>query len=628
MDPGPSELEERCRRFLEGRGDAVAPLLRCMGNDGDARAGTGAWAALIASRIFFLKGNLSLAKSYLRLASALSGSAGDETLRLGLLVNKALIVKARGKPREAARLLRAVVDRALRNNETFVAAKGASNLALCMARCGEAEGAAPYLGLAERCYAALGYESGLILLDMTHALVEAKQGLFEEAVDRLYLILGRCAEERFARERLVGLLLLAELFTDRGDLAHAREALDKAASMKGALARFGRERLEWLCLENAYNRKSGNVEESRRFAETAERLRRRLGIPVAYAEAGRRGANASSAVRETAPRIMATRQEAGPSNEPVEEFITGGRGMLELLAGIERAAHLSLPILIEGESGTGKDLVARLVHRWSGRGREPFVAVNVAALPLELFESMAFGHARGAFTGAASRRDGLVAAAGRGTLFLDEIGELAPAAQGKLLRFIDRREYIPLGETRPRRFEARIVAATNRDLKADCASGRFRQDLYYRLAPLVFRIPPLRERREDIAHLARHLLGRMRTIHGLGPARLHEGVLAALARHTWPGNVRELESEILRAALKARGDEIRPCHLSPSLMMSFDAGSVAGAASLRAKRASLERSEIIEALRACGGNRSSAARRLGLKRTTLIGAMRRLDIDW
>ena len=628
MEPGLPKLEERCRRFLEGRGDAVAPLFRCMGSDGDARAGTGAWAALIVSRAFLLKGNIALSQSYLRLAAALPGAAGDETLRLGLLINKALILKTIGKPREAAKLLRAVVDRALRSNETFVAAKGASNLALCMARCGEAGGAAPYLGLAERCYSALGYESGLIRLSMTRALVEAKQGMFEEAVDRICLTLGQCAEERFARERVVGLLLLAELFTDKGDLAHAREALDKATSMKGALARFGRERLEWLCLESAYNRKSGDIEESHRFAEKAERLRRRLGIPIAYEEAGRPDAVATSAVRETAPQIAAMRQGAESSNEPVEEFITGDREMLELLAGIERAARLSLPILIEGESGTGKDLVARLVHRWSGRGREPFVAVNIAALPVELFESMAFGHARGAFTGATDSRAGLVAAAGRGTLFLDEIGELAPAAQAKLLRFIDRREYIPLGETRPRRFEARIVAATNRDLKADCASGRLRPDLYYRLAPLVFRIPPLRERREDIAHLARHLLGRMRAIHGLGPVRLHEGALAALSRHAWPGNVRELESEILRAALKARGDEIRPCHLSPALMLSFDAGAAAGAAGLRARRASLERSEIIDALRACGGNRSSAARRLGLKRTTLISAMRRLDIDW
>ena len=311
MDPGPPELEERCRRFLEGRGDAVAPLLRCMGERRGARAGTGAWAALIISRAFLLKGNIALSRSYLRLAAALPGAAGDETLRLGLLVNKALILKARGKPREAAKLLRAVVDRALRSNETFVAAKAASNLALCMARCGEAGGAAPYLGLAERCYAALGCESSLILLGMTRALVEAKQGMFEEAVDRICLTLGQCAEERFARERLVGLLLLAELFTDKGDLAHAREALDKAASMKGALARFGRERLEWLCLESAYNRKSGNIEESRRFAETAERLRRRLGIPIAYEEAGRPDAIAPSAVRETAPRIIAMRPCAG-----------------------------------------------------------------------------------------------------------------------------------------------------------------------------------------------------------------------------------------------------------------------------------------------------------------------------
>ena len=628
MDPGPPELEERCRRFLEGRGDAVAPLFRCLGSDGDARAGTGAWAALIASRIFFLKGNLPLAQLYLRLTLALPGSAGDKTLRLGLLVNKALILKARGKPREAAKLLRAVVDRALRSNEIFVAAKGASNLALCKARGDEAGDAAPYLGLAERCYSALGCESGLIRLSMTRSLVEAKQGMLEEAIDRVWLTLGRCAEERFARERVVGFLLLSEFFMDRGNLAHARETLDKVATMTEALARFGRERLEWLCLESTYNRMSGNVEESRRFAGEAERLRRRLGIPIAYEEPGRPDAAPSCAAREAAPRIAEMPRVVESPNEAVEEFITAHRGMLELLAEIERAAHLSLPILIEGESGTGKDLVARLVHRWSGRGREPFVAVNVAALPPELFESMAFGHARGAFTGAAASHAGLAAAAGRGTLFLDEIGELAPTAQVKLLRFIDRREYIPLGEARPRRFEARIVAATNRDLKSDCASGRLRPDLYYRLAPLVFRIPPLRERREDIELLSRHLLGRIRTIHGLGSMRLNEGALAALMRHMWPGNVRELESEILRAALRARGDEIRACHLSPSLIMGSGTGAAVEVVGLSAKRASLERSEIIEALGACGGNRSSAARRLGLRRTTLISAMRRLDIDW
>ena len=313
--------------------------------------------------------------------------------------------------------------------------------------------------------------------------------------------------------------------------------------------------------------------------------------------------------------------------------------MAGILDEIRRAAGLPFPLLIEGESGTGKDLVARLVHSWSGRGREPFVPVNAAALPADLFESMAFGHARGAFTGAVENRPGLAAAAGRGTLFLDEIGELSPAVQAKLLRLVDRREYIPLGETKPRRFEARIVAATNRDLKADCASGRLRPDLYYRLAPLVFRIPPLRERPADIALLARHFADRLRAIHGIGSAAMHESALAALSRHAWPGNARELESEILRGALAANGGAIRARHLSPAVMMSLARGdSPAGCASqagfsppagcdLAARVIALERGEILEALRACGDNRTNAARRLGLKRTTLLSAMRRLNIE-
>jgi DNA-binding NtrC family response regulator len=246
---------------------------------------------------------------------------------------------------------------------------------------------------------------------------------------------------------------------------------------------------------------------------------------------------------------------------------------------------------------------------------------------MELFESMAFGHARGAFTGAVDARAGFAAAAGRGTLFLDEIGELPPALQAKLLRLIDRREYIPLGETKPRRFEARIVAGTNRDLMADCASGRFRSDLYYRLAPLAFRIPPLRERPADVAHLARRFADRLRTLHGIGPAGLHESALAALARHPWPGNARELESEVLRGALAAKGSAIRACHLSPAIMMGPARGAPPHAADLAAKLAALERDGILDALRDCGGNRTHAARRLGMKRTTLLSAMRRHGIE-
>ena len=654
MLPGPPELEKRYRRFLEGKGDAVAPLLCFIGSDRDARAGSGAWAALIVSRIFLLKGNVPLAHSYLRLAAALSGTARrtdspgearDATLRLGILVNRALILKAHGRIREAAVLLRAVVDRALREGEIYVAAKAASNLALCMARGGgwrdgaaragltrggdtpdramredEANDASSYLGIAEKYYSAVGCESGLLRAGMTRALLDAKQGLVDEAIDRLCVVAGACAGERHSRERAVGLLLVAELSLARADMDRARGALDKAAAMRETLERFGPQRLALLRLESEFNRRSGN----------------------AYDTLDGDVSGAASVAREAAPRIAAMRERAVTSVAPRrgeapgfagETFITCDPRMAELLREIERAARLPFPVLIEGESGTGKDLVARLVHTWSGRGREPFVPVNAAAIPAELFESMAFGHARGAFTGAVDSRAGFAAAAGRGTLFLDEIGELSPAVQAKLLRLIDRREYIPLGETKPRRFEARIVAATNRDLKADCASGRLRADLYYRLAPLVFRIPPLRERPGDIACLARHFADRLRALHGIGPAGLHESALAALARHTWPGNARELESEILKGALAAKGGAIRACHLSPPVMMSLaigappaGCGSPAGS-DLAAKLNTVEREGIIEALRACGGNRTNAALRLGLKRTTLLGAMRRLGIE-
>ncbi len=639
MLPGPPELEIRYRRFLEGRGDAVAPLLRFVRSDRDARTGSGAWAALIVSRIFLLKGNVSLAHSYLRLAATLSGparhadspgAASDATLRLGILVNRALILKAQGRIRPAAALLRAIVDRALREGEIFVAAKAASNLALCMARGGagrddQTRDALSYLGIAEKYYSAIGCESGLLRTGMTCALLDARRGSVDEAIDRLCVVTGACAGERYSRERAVGLLLVAELSLARRDRERAREALDGAAAMRETLDRFGPQRLMWLRLESEFNRKSGNAYDT---------------FDVCASGAASVGREAAPC--DAAPRAMAMRERAvipvvprgGEALESAgETFITCDPRMAELLREIERAARLPFPILIEGESGTGKDLVARLVHAWSGRTREPFVPVNVAALPAELFESMAFGHARGAFTGAVERRPGLAAAARRGTLFLDEIGELSPAVQAKLLRLIDRREYIPLGETKPRVFEARVVAATNRDLRADCASGRLRADLYYRLAPLVFRIPPLRERPADIERLARHFADRLRALHGIGPAGLHESALAALARHPWPGNARELESEILRAALAAKGGAIRACHLSPPVMMSLargasPAGCVPSAGcDLAARVKAVERDEILEALRACGGNRTNAARRLGLKRTTLLGTMRRLGIE-
>jgi DNA-binding NtrC family response regulator len=580
------------------------------------------------SSVFLLKGSLPLARCYLRLAASLPKPPERESFKLSLLINRALILEARGGASGACSLLRSVVDRALRTGRIRIAAKGAASLALSMARRGDVATAASYVELANRSYSAHHSDEDLRLVNLTRALIEAKRGSPDAAVDRIVCALPPGAAARSARERVIGLLLLAELSLSQGALDRAREALDAAAAMREALARFGPQRLDWLRLEREFHIRSGNRAEARGFLETAERLKRRLGMELQYDSLDHAKADTPFVVRETVTRLVPTSEDGASAECPAETFISRDPRTAEVLAGAQRAARLALPILIEGESGTGKDIVARLIHQWSQRRREPFVPVNVAALPSELFESMVFGHARGAFTGAVERRIGLVAAAGRGTLFLDEIGDLSPAVQAKLLRLIDRREYIALGETRPRRCEARIVAATNRDLKADCASGRLRADLYYRIATVVVRIPPLRERPGDIVCLARHFADHLHRLHGLGPLKLDEGAIAVLSDYAWPGNVRELESEILRAALGASGGVIRACNLSGALLVRAARNGRFTEGDLSARLASFERTEILTALDACGGNRSHAARALGLKRTTLLSAMRRLDIDW
>jgi transcriptional regulator with AAA-type ATPase domain len=622
-----------------------------------------AWAALVISRVFLLKGRVDLAAAHVRLGASLFGSIGQRACPTGLLVNWALVLKARGKTREAAALLRLSIDRALRRGETLAAAKGAANLVLCVARGASSEDPAPLIALAERSYRALGCEDSLVRLDLTRGLLEASRGAFDDAVERIVRTLGRCGAERLARERLIGRLLLAELFLAKNDLERSRQALGAAGSEHEALARYGPQRVRRLRLEGELRRRAGDREAAPRFMRMAEKARFSLGLaPVALLAGEPRGgfgeiisredrigrvearerASVSFVAREIGAAPLALREEgvalpiaceagAVPGagcvpGGPDDDFLTADSRTKALLSEIARAARLPVPILITGESGVGKELIARSIHRWSGREREPFIPVNVAALPAELFESLVFGHERGAFTGAVARTPGLLESAGRGTLFLDEIGELAPSLQAKILRLVDRGEYIALGRSKERLSTARIVAATNRDLESECAAGRFRKDLYYRLTAFSVRIPPLRERSADVPLLARVLLRRVCERYGLGPKTIGGEALRALERYGWPGNVRELESEILGVALKTRGSVIRLGAFSPPLIMQAAAPSAAPDG-LDEKVAGLERQEIMKALRASGGNRAQAAALLGLRRTTLIGKMRRLGIE-
>jgi transcriptional regulator with PAS, ATPase and Fis domain len=276
------------------------------------------------------------------------------------------------------------------------------------------------------------------------------------------------------------------------------------------------------------------------------------------------------------------------------------------------------PVVLLGESGSGKEVVARTLHASSPRSDRPFLAVNVAALPAQLLESELFGHARGAFTGATAAKAGLFEAADGGTLFLDEIAEMPLELQPKLLRALQDGEIRRVGETRSFGVDVRIVCATHRDLAAWVERGTFRRDLYYRLAVLVLEVPALRERKEDIVPLAEMFLAQEKR----GPAKLNRAAQDALLAYAWPGNVRELANSMRYAGVVARWGTIGPDHL-PESVIRAPLGQ-AGAPTLRTL-AEVEREHVQAVLEACGGSHSEAASVLGIGRTTLWRKLRRHD---
>jgi DNA-binding NtrC family response regulator len=288
------------------------------------------------------------------------------------------------------------------------------------------------------------------------------------------------------------------------------------------------------------------------------------------------------------------------------------RRVLDLVA---RVAPTDATVLIQGESGTGKELIAKAIHHASPRARGAFVAVNCGALPESLLESEIFGHVKGAFTGASMNKKGLFEEAHQGTLFLDEIGEMTPALQVKLLRALQDGEVRPVGSTQSLSMDARVLAATNRELEPMMRQGRFREDLFYRLNVIAITLPPLRNRREDISVLAEHFLARFaakqeRALR-LGPAALDR-----LLAYAWPGNIRELENAMERAAILSRTDSVGVDDLPPHVAARLDLGSPPFL-TRQLSLAETERTHILQTLERCGWNHSRTADALGIGRTTL-----------
>ncbi len=382
------------------------------------------------------------------------------------------------------------------------------------------------------------------------------------------------------------------------------------------------------------------------------------------AEEGRRAAEAGERASRLEERVDALRSEL-ESTRGYGRVIGQSRKWKAVLNQAAKVAPTETTVLLTGESGTGKEVVARFIHRGSPRSRGPFVAVNCAALPETLLESELFGHEKGAFTGATASRAGRIEQAAGGVLFLDEVGEMTPLVQAKLLRVLQEREYQPLGGTRPVKADVRVVAATNRDLEAAMARGEFRDDLYYRLRVFEIRLPPLRERHDDILPMIESFLEEIGSTIGRTAAGISREARDVLLAHSWPGNVRELRNALERATILCDGGLITVEHLpfgaghgaSPGAGAEGSAGvessAVAGGFPVAGGSAgavpgssvpgrgasadplppggvnldSMERDMVVKALRQAGNNRSQAARLLGITRSQLYSRLQRHGLD-
>ena len=321
--------------------------------------------------------------------------------------------------------------------------------------------------------------------------------------------------------------------------------------------------------------------------------------------------------------------------ERLEEELSQARGVHQLVGQsepverirqtIQTAAGSEATVLIQGESGTGKEIIANAIHAQSKRSRGPLVKMNCAAVPETLLESELFGHEKGSFTGADRRRIGRFEQADGGTLFLDEVCEMHPRLQAKFLRALQEREIERLGSSTPIPVDVRIIAATNRDLQKALDEGVLREDLYYRLNVILLQVPPLRERMDDVPILAMHFLRKYAAREGSGMTAISDEALNVLLSYSWPGNVRELENAIERAVVLGQGDRLRAQDLPAQVHRRADDQHPLVPAHLTLEE--MEKLAIVQALRLTGGNKSEAAERLGIHRTSIYDKMRRYGIE-
>jgi Nif-specific regulatory protein len=404
-----------------------------------------------------------------------------------------------------------------------------------------------------------------------------------------------------------------------GDLDQDPLFLDRT----GARRSLNREELAFLCVPIFYGTKVEGVLSADKLSREVEDLDRELQLLGAVAELIGKVVH-FRAVEEENLRL---KRRLAQDRQLKSQIIGRSKGVEEVLRLVDQVSDTNSTVLIYGETGTGKELVAKALHDNSRREKNPFVRVNCAAMPESLLESELFGHEKGAFTGAVSKRKGCFEEAQSGTVFLDEIGELSFVAQAKLLRVLQEKEIQPLGSSKTISVDVRVVAATNKDLESEVSSGNFRSDLFYRLNVFPIFIPPLKERGSDILLLADHFVTKYAQEFGKKVKRISTSAIDLLMSYHWPGNVRELENCIERAVLLSTGSTIEARHLPPSLQMKSKDEARENRGKFELLVGNYERDLIVDALKDARGNQAQAARLLGTTKRVVQYKVHKYGID-
>jgi len=403
------------------------------------------------------------------------------------------------------------------------------------------------------------------------------------------------------------------------NLGHATHFLDRT----GARRHLNRSELAFLCVPIIYDDHVVGVLSADKVAREVKNLDKELAILSSVAELMAKAVH----IRALEEENRRLKKIVGSNRPPSMETIGHSKPMQEVFGLVAQVADSNTTVLISGETGTGKELIARAIHLNSPRHNGPIVQVNCAAIPDTLIESELFGHERGAFTGALQQRRGRFEEANGGTIFLDEVGELSAAAQVKLLRVLQEKRFQPLGSSRVVNVNVRIIAATNRNLEQDILSERFRADLFYRLNVFPIYLPPLRERGSDVILLADHFILKYSKEMGKNIKRISTAAIEVFLSHKWPGNVRELENCIERAVLLSNSDTIECMHLPPSLQAKEKELDKKERGKLSSVVEAQERSLIIDALEEVAGNQTKAAKMLGTTKRIMQYKIAKLGID-